>query len=221
MPKKSIYLIIIIILVFGTISGWLFYFIKFNQLTIEWNSQKSNLSDKNDELENQRSNLVSQLEDSQASLVEKEDQIESLTASLEELNENYDILQAEHDTQIETLDGLREIIDAQRIDGNKCNNEKIALQNTVNDFTCSSIQRSFNYSSNYSIAEDLKIIAGDRVGSIVSSRWEVIWNNAKAAIHYMRGKESTDVYFVFFNEPDLGFTSAVYWASGQCFLDIE
>jgi hypothetical protein len=83
---------------------------------------------------------------------------------------------------------------------------------------CSTTTDAIDYTNNSTISESLKTFIGETGGSVHSAEWDVVWNNAKTAIH----KVSSDylyVFLVYFDNEDLGYTDGVFWIDGACWLD--
>jgi hypothetical protein len=77
----------------------------------------------------------------------------------------------------------------------------------------------FDYTSNATISENLKTFIGDISDKPTEATWDVIWSNARDAIHNIKGKYKYTFSVTFVDSKLSQPSNSIYWIGRNCFLD--
>jgi len=91
------------------------------------------------------------------------------------------------------------------------------LKNAVR---CENSTSKIDYSDNATVSLSLKAWLEGSVGKISDRNWETFWYNSHTAKHTLTGKNKY-IFIVYFKEPALGFTNAVFNVNKMCWLDLQ
>jgi hypothetical protein len=143
--------------------------------------------------------------------------------SFEATQQSYLDIQSDLEDQIEEHKSnnmqLEKDIEALTADKRKYFQKYLDLSTKINCKIYS--DKKINTSSHSTVAEGLKEIVGDQYGKVESNTWDMVWNNAKTAIHKLNTSEFLVVFIVDFEDAALGKDTSIYWVDGQCFIDLD
>lgn len=142
-------------------------------------------------------------------------------------------LEAENITILSTLSASDELLEKQNIrvatlnaNNISLNKSIISLNRQLLDYSgnkCTGITFSPDFSSNTAISRSLREFVEDNFGSVTSSSHEVLWNDAKHAMHkfFIQQDKSRVLYIfiVYFKINNL--YNGIYWVNNQCWLTID
>lgn len=153
-------------------------------------------------LEQNVSNLKSDLEASISDL-------EASRNELESVNTTFTKEKAQLESKVTSLNSTIDTLEA----------DKKKLQNQVNTLDarlmCKDRPASIDYTSNSSVSVSLKNWIDEP--SYSSANWETIWSNSKVTIHKITGKYLYK--FVVYFDDSVGFSNGVFDITNMCWLD--
>lgn len=94
---------------------------------------------------------------------------------------------------------------------------QISLDDLEKSLLCRTQLNKVDFSSNATVSKALVELVGDMDGSTLSASWDVVWGNARTAIHKIRG-EYLWVFVVAFNDVEMGSKNSIFSLSGMCFV---
>ena len=204
--KKSI--LVIILLSILLVSAIVFGVILQNRLV----SKSVETALVNEEVFSFKATATKEITDLQKELEELQFDLEELESAKLELETTNITLSDQVDGLIATNGKLEsDLEDIESLYSTSQNN----LSTLQNSIMCSERPSTIDFTSNSTVSADLKKFIDEP--SYKTATWEAVWGNAKVMTHTITGEYLYE-FIVYFNEPSLGFTEAIFDIGNLCWL---
>lgn len=137
--------------------------------------------------------------------------------SLQEITDEQKVLILEQEN---TIIGIQDEIEKLKNELSKEQNltQQMFCRNLYSDYLFEGID--FQYSGNISMHRELIKFVENLGKEIISSDWNLIWNNVDVAMHKITVKDNIRFYFItYFNDTEFETKNSIYWVDEGCFLD--
>lgn len=198
--------VVIGLLAVAAIVGWVFAAINWGtivELETEVAAHEDTISDVEAQLDSAESDIVA-LEGDKADLEGDLSEVESDLADTE-------------DELAETEESLAEV----QVGYEGATEEVAKYQEMIECSYDYTVPEEWNFNSQASISADLSTYIGEWAGSVVTANWDVLWNNARPAMHMITTEDVLHIYLVYFDETDYGFEQSIFSVRNSCFVNLD